>query len=109
MVRYATVAQWRAEAVRRFGERTENWAFVCPSCGMSATIGDMIRAGGTANDAPQECISLYRYDTGDCGCRAYREGTQGRGALIGADGEDLIEVFDFAPALEAAQDIARGA
>jgi len=76
---------------------------------MSATIGDMIRAGGTANDAPQECISLYRYDNGDCGCRAYREGTQGRGALIGMDGEDLIEVFDFAPAREAAQDIARGA
>ena len=103
MVRYMSVAQWRAEAVRRFGEQTENWAFVCPSCGKAATIGDMVRAGGTANDAPQECISLYRCDTGDCGCCAYRgPGTHGKGAFIGRDGEELIEVFDFAPAQEQA-------
>ncbi len=57
-----TYAEWRAEGIRRFGENTDKWRFVCPSCGNVASIGDFkpyAGAGAQPNSATCECIGRY--------------------------------------------------
>lgn len=50
-----TLAQWHAEATRRFGE-PENWRFVCPACKHEASCTDFIDLEADPERAAQECI-----------------------------------------------------
>jgi hypothetical protein len=107
-----SLEEWRAEMKRRFPSRDEV-AFVCPACGHIATIKDHIDAGGDWNDAPQACIgrttglgTKNQKDEGNgCNWAAFGLlGTLGKGRKIEMPDGNVVEVFDFAPAKEAASD-----
>lgn len=60
---YETIEDWRAEAIRRFGERHDDWAFECPICFHVAKVGDFRQykdRGATRESATCECIGRYR-------------------------------------------------
>ena len=54
-----TVAEWRAEAVRRFGENPLDWKFVCPSCGHVAKVSDWKDAGAKDTNAGFSCVGRW--------------------------------------------------
>lgn len=57
-----TIAEWKAEGKRRFGENTDEWKFVCPACGHVARVIDFkpyADKGANPDSAYQECIGRY--------------------------------------------------
>ncbi len=99
-----TIAEWKAEAVRRFGEDPMRWAFVCPSCGHVATVQDWMDAGATESAVAFSCVG--RWIAADDAKTFKREGGPcnyaGGGlfklnpVIVTYDGGEH-EVFDFAP------------
>lgn len=61
---YASVAEWRAEAVRRFGNHPSKWRFVCPACGREATCDDFKALGAEPERATFECIGRVLNELG---------------------------------------------
>lgn len=61
--------EWRAEAVRRFGQDPAKWAFRCPQCSSRATGADFQEAGHPER-LGQECIGRHVDDRG-CDWTAY--------------------------------------
>lgn len=57
-----TLAEWRAEGQRRFGDDQLKWRFKCPACGHVQAVEDF-RAykdkGATADSANFNCIGRY--------------------------------------------------
>lgn len=47
--------EWKAEAIRRFGER-DAIRFVCPSCGHVASVKDWLDAGATPGEIGFSCV-----------------------------------------------------
>ena len=45
-----TLAEFHAEAIRRFGSDWKEWRFVCPNCGCEQTANDLIDAGAGGGD-----------------------------------------------------------
>ena len=102
--------EWRAEAVKRFGDNPMNWKFVCPSCGHIQSVSDFRPfkdKGATTNDAYFNCIGRFdghlrtpmlsgqgpcNYSLGGLICLATT-------VVTGNDGRSL-PVFEFAPAQE---------
>ena len=54
-----THADWKAEAVRRFGADPLGWKFVCPSCGHVASVKDWKDAGAPEGAVAFSCIGRY--------------------------------------------------
>lgn len=54
-----TLEAWQAEAVRRFGKTSDDWKFVCPSCGHVISVGDYKRAGAPEEAMAYSCIGRY--------------------------------------------------
>lgn len=44
--RTVTLDEWRAEGLRRFGPHTDDWRYVCPSCGGEASGRAYAKRGG---------------------------------------------------------------
>lgn len=57
--RIIPVADWLAEAKRRFGEDPLNWRFQCPICKHVQTLGDFKAIGAEPQSAYQECIGRH--------------------------------------------------
>jgi hypothetical protein len=57
--RYATLADWREEAVRRFGPDVSGWKFKCPVCGHVASVKDYKEAGAPEGATAFSCIGRY--------------------------------------------------
>lgn len=105
-----TVEEWRAEAVRRFGEHARNWAFICPACGHIQTAGEVKEAGYDPQLAYKECFGkgtrpdreLARKqrkkpgEKADCNWKSYGL-FSGPVIVVSEDGTE-VPVFDFAPA-----------
>lgn len=53
---FESIEEWRAEAVRLFGDNPMEWRFVCPSCGHVASIQDWKDAGATSGEAAYSCV-----------------------------------------------------
>ena len=56
---YESVEEWRAEAVRRFGEDPMAWRFVCPSCKHPQSLQDYKDAGAPSTVAGFSCVGRY--------------------------------------------------
>lgn len=56
---YASVEEWRAEAIRRFGEDERQWRFVCPCCGHVACAADYKRAGAPSGAVGFSCVGRW--------------------------------------------------
>lgn len=54
-----TEAEWRAEAVRRFGSDSSNWRFVCPSCKHEASVSDWVKVGAPREAAAFSCVGRW--------------------------------------------------
>ena len=54
-----TLAEWRAEAARRFGKDPANWRFRCPACEREAQLREFLELGGGPNDGIQNCIGRF--------------------------------------------------
>lgn len=99
-----SIAEWREEGVRRFGDDPRNWKFRCPACGHVSSVADFMELGKTAELAYQECIgrltgkgSPKSGDSSGCNWAAYGLfGTLGKGRTIVTEKGREIEVFDFA-------------
>lgn len=68
-----TEKEWRARGKRLFGKDTNNWKFICPSCGNIQTIKNFKKyknKGATPSDAYFNCIGRF----------------SGKGGHIGGDG-----------------------
>ena len=103
MTKY-TLAEWHAEATRRFGKEASGWKFVCPSCGHVASIMDWRDAGAEAGAVAFSCIGRYLKKKAK---EAFRKGrgpcNYAGGGLIRLNPVKVItpegtehEVFDFA-------------
>lgn len=57
-----TLAEWLAEAKRRFGDDPKDWKFRCPMCGHIQTLVDFQQIGADPQLAYQECIGRYLPD-----------------------------------------------
>lgn len=60
--RRLSIAEWRAEGAKRFGEDSLNWRFVCPSCGHVASIKDWRDAGASEGAAAFSCVGRFTKD-----------------------------------------------
>ena len=58
LTRY-TLAEWQAEAQRRFGNDSAKWAFVCPICKHVATVDDYRKAGAPEGAVGFSCIGRW--------------------------------------------------
>lgn len=58
--RTLTKDQWQAEGKARFGTDTNDWKFVCPSCGHVASIQDWIDAGAPEGAVAFSCVGRYQ-------------------------------------------------
>lgn len=50
---------WRAEAVRRFGEDVFQWRFKCPCCGHVAKVSDWRDAGAPEGSIAFSCVGRW--------------------------------------------------
>lgn len=82
-----TINEWQAELRRRFGDKPENYRFVCPHCGRVNRGSEFIERGAHADDVAQMCIGRVEKGLG-CDWVAYGLfGTLFKGdAIIMADG-----------------------
>lgn len=51
-----TIAEWYAEAERRFGKTVDNWRFVCPVCAYEQSVGQCKAAGLAQNSVAFSCV-----------------------------------------------------
>lgn len=56
---YASEADWRKEAVRRFGPDPMGWRFVCPCCEHKATVADYKAAGAPTGAVAFSCVGRW--------------------------------------------------
>ena len=54
-----TLEEWRAEAIRRFGDNIGDWKFVCPACGRINTGREFIELGVEPNYMYSTCIGRH--------------------------------------------------
>lgn len=54
-----SLEEWHKEGIRRFGDNFANWKFICPMCGNIASIADVVKVGGTPDDATNKCIGRW--------------------------------------------------
>jgi hypothetical protein len=59
-IRDTTVAEYKAEAIRRFGADPMKWRFVCPMCGFEASTQDWKDAGAPEGAVAFSCVGRYR-------------------------------------------------
>jgi hypothetical protein len=62
MSRELTETEWRAEGVRRFGDNTMAWRFVCPVCKHVAAVADWKAANAPANAVAFSCVGRWLPD-----------------------------------------------
>lgn len=62
-----THAEWKAEAIKRFGQNNKDWKFVCPSCGYVASVQDWEFAGAPTGAVAFSCIGRYTGSTKEMG------------------------------------------
>jgi hypothetical protein len=99
-----THAEWKAEAVRRFGENAMEWRFVCPACGHVTKVQDWKDACALESEVAFSCVGRHLHGA--------REAFNGEGpgpcnyaggGLIGLNPQEVevsgrvIRVFAFAP------------
>ena len=63
-MREVTHADWKAEAVLRFGANPLKWRFECPSCAHIATVKDWKDAGANEGEVAFSCVGR-RLNAGD--------------------------------------------
>ena len=52
-------ADWKAEAVRRFGPVSLKWRFVCPVCGHVAATEDWMKVGAEEGEVAFSCVGRH--------------------------------------------------
>ena len=58
-----TKEEFKAEAVKRFGEDMMNWKFACPVCGNIASVEDYKKAGAPSGAVGFSCIGRWIPDS----------------------------------------------
>jgi hypothetical protein len=98
MKKYNSIEEWRAEAVKRFGDDPKNWKFVCPACKTEQTIQDFIDMGFTEDQwhgyIGYSCIG--RFNNKEKGCDWTLGGLFQIHTVEIKIGNDVAKRFDFA-------------
>lgn len=98
-----THEEWKAEAVRRFGEDPMKWRFVCPSCGYVASVEDWKNAGAQEGAVAFSCVGRYMgskkeiFDKTAGPCNYAGGGFFKLNPVTVRIGIEVRHVFDFAP------------
>lgn len=102
-MRKLTHDQWLKEGTSLFGKDFDDWAFVCPVCGHTATMRDFTLVGEARHKAYNECIgrytggrSAFSDQTGKpCDYTAHGLLNLCTSQVVAPNGE-LVSVFEFA-------------
>lgn len=96
-----TVAEWRAEGVRLFGEDMFAWRFVCPCCGHVAKVADWRDAGAPEGAVAFSCVGRWTGGGTGAGFFVAREGDPQKAPTVpcnyaggGLFGLNPVEVID---------------
>ncbi|NQL61428.1 hypothetical protein HO446_01685 [Streptococcus suis] len=90
-----TLAEWKAEGVKLFGENVEKHIFKCPKCGRENKVSEFKEYANSPDEAAFNCIGRYNSKTG-CNWAAYGLfGTLGKGRIVILPNGKETEVFDF--------------
>ena len=57
--RTVTYEEWRKEAIELFGPDLNKWKFVCPVCGLVASVEDYKKAGAPVDAVGFSCIGRW--------------------------------------------------
>jgi len=101
-----TLAEWREEGKKLFGDDPSKWAYVCPACKHVSTGQDFLDVGADINDSYVECIGRKNGKAVDgtkgkdegygCNWAAYGlSGTLNGGMCIETPDGKKVSVFDF--------------
>jgi hypothetical protein len=101
--RYKDQDEWRAEAVKRFGDDPMNWKFICPVCGHVASTKDYKEAGAPHGAVAFSCVGRWLPEEardalggeGDGPCNYTGGGLIKLNPVTIEDAD--FKVFDFAP------------
>ena len=95
---YNSIEEWKAEAVKRFGEDSKNWKFVCPMCKTEQTPKDLIDTGMTEDEMQGyigfSCIG--RFNNKLTGCDWTLGGLFQIHTVEINTGDGIRKIFDFA-------------
>lgn len=100
---FSSYAEWKKEAVSRFGEDSRKWKFICPSCGHIATVQDWKDAGAPLGTIAFSCVGRYlskrheAFQKGKCPCNYAGGGLFRINPVTVKEGDVVHEIFDFAP------------
>lgn len=101
-----THVDWRNEAVKRFGHQSENWKFICPSCGYIASVKDWKDVGAPDGAVAFSCVGRWTGSKKEMGDKTGGPCNYTAGGLFNISpvdvkfGDGEMSVFDFAPAAE---------
>lgn len=110
-----TYEEWKAEAIRRFGDDPFSWKFKCPSCGHVASVKEYKDAGAKESQAGFSCIGRFMPGVGDKNTFKEAGGPcnyAGGGLFITINpikvtrDDKVMMVFEFAEGVEAHNDAA---
>jgi hypothetical protein len=97
------VEDWRAEAVRRFGDDPMKWRFVCLSCGHIQTPSDYKSVGAPETSVAFSCVGRWTpgatgeiWQKGKGPCNYAGGGMFRLNPVRVTEGEQTHEIFDFA-------------
>ena len=104
MKRTITAAEWRADAVRRFGDDEMQWAFECPICKHVATVSEYQAAGAPVGAVGFSCIGRWMKSARDAfggegpgPCNYTGGGLFRLNPVTVIDGDREHSLFEFAP------------
>lgn len=88
--RTLSLDEWQQEAIDRFGEDSNRWSFMCPSCGQDQTREDFANLGENPRRVDQvlgfSCIGMWLYKRHFDKVVDYAEYTKGYGCTYSGRG-----------------------
>lgn len=101
--------EWKAEAIRRFGEAPQGWKFKCPCCGHVQSMQDFADVGADINLAYFNCIGRHdgKHGAVQMGTKPGPCNYTGGGlfnlnprAVLHPENASVLRIFDFADEIE---------
>lgn len=86
-----TLQEWKEEGIRRFGENTLDWKFVCPSCGYIASVRDWKETGAKEGEVAFSCIGRHLKPNTHIGTKDGGPCNYAGGGLFRLNPQEIVE------------------
>lgn len=99
-----TLKEWKEELRKRFGDKFEDYKFICPACGKVSSGKEFKLAGAEPDDIYCNCIGRFtgkgaanKNSKDGCDWAAYGLfGTLGKGDVVVTEEDKEVQVFKIA-------------